>query len=74
MVVTLIQLPFRVKFLLHRAIGLARNNEQEFPNRTMETNPIKHLREYNQDDASGFIRHNALRLKVAAKVQRKKLN
>jgi argininosuccinate synthase len=27
---------------------------------------------YNQDDATGFIRLNALRLKVAAKVQRKK--
>jgi argininosuccinate synthase len=26
----------------------------------------------NQDDATGFIRLNALRLKVAAKVQRKK--
>ena len=25
---------------------------------------------YNQDDATGFIRLNALRLKVAAKVQR----
>jgi len=27
---------------------------------------------YNQDDATGFIRLNALRLKVAAKVGRKK--
>ncbi len=27
---------------------------------------------YNQDDATGFIRLNALRLKVAAKAQRKK--
>jgi argininosuccinate synthase len=26
---------------------------------------------YNQDDATGFIRLNALRLKVAAQVQRK---
>jgi argininosuccinate synthase len=26
---------------------------------------------FNQDDASGFIRLNALRLKVAAKVQKK---
>jgi argininosuccinate synthase len=28
--------------------------------------------DYNQDDATGFIRLNALRLKVAAKVQTKK--
>jgi argininosuccinate synthase len=27
---------------------------------------------YNQDDATGFIRLHALRLKVAARVQRKK--
>jgi len=27
---------------------------------------------YNQDDATGFIRLNALRLKVAAKVQKRK--
>jgi argininosuccinate synthase len=27
---------------------------------------------FNQDDATGFIRLNALRLKVAAKVQKKK--
>jgi argininosuccinate synthase len=36
---------------------------------TMEADPT---RAYNQDDATGFIRLNALRLKVAAKVQRKK--
>jgi argininosuccinate synthase len=36
---------------------------------TMEADPT---RAYNQDDASGFIRLNALRLKVAAKVQRRK--
>jgi argininosuccinate synthase len=36
---------------------------------TMEADPAK---VYNQDDATGFIRLNALRLKVAAKVQRKK--
>jgi argininosuccinate synthase len=35
---------------------------------TMEAGPTK---AYNQDDATGFIRLNALRLKVAAKVQRK---
>jgi Plasmid stabilisation system protein. len=29
---------------------------------------------YNQDDATGFIRLNALRLKVAAKAQRNKQN
>jgi argininosuccinate synthase len=34
---------------------------------TMEADPSK---AYNQDDATGFIRLNALRLKVAAKVQR----
>jgi argininosuccinate synthase len=36
---------------------------------TMEADPTK---AYNQDDATGFIRLNALRLKVAAEVQRKK--
>ncbi len=36
---------------------------------TMEADPTK---AYNQDDAIGFIRLNVLRLKVAAKVQRKK--
>ncbi len=34
-------------------------------NATMEADPTK---AYNQDDATGFIRLNALRLKVAAKV------
>jgi argininosuccinate synthase len=38
-------------------------------NATMEADPTK---AYNQDDATGFTRLNALRLKVAAKVQRKK--
>jgi argininosuccinate synthase len=33
---------------------------------TMEADPTK---AYNQDDATGFIRLNALRLKVAARVQ-----
>ena len=37
---------------------------------TMEADPT---RAYNQDDATGFIRLNALRLKVAAKVHRKRL-
>jgi argininosuccinate synthase len=36
---------------------------------TMEADPTK---AYNQDDATGFIRLNGLRLKVAAKVQRRK--
>jgi len=36
---------------------------------TMEKDPTK---AYNQDDATGFIRLNGLRLKVAAKVQRKR--
>ena len=36
---------------------------------TMEADPTK---AYDQGDATGFIRLNALRLKVAAKVQRKK--
>ena len=36
---------------------------------TMEADPTK---AYNQDDATGFIRLNALRLKVAAKVHGKK--
>ena len=37
-------------------------------NATMEADPTK---AYNQDDATGFIRLNALRLKAAAKVRRK---
>jgi len=36
---------------------------------TMEADPTK---AYNQSDATGFIRLNALRLKVAAKVHSKK--
>jgi argininosuccinate synthase len=36
---------------------------------TMEADPTK---AYNQDDATGFIRLNGLRLKVSAKVPRKK--
>jgi len=39
---------------------------------TMKANPIPHRGTYNQDDATGFIRLNVLRLKVAAKVQKKK--
>jgi argininosuccinate synthase len=35
---------------------------------TMEADPSK---AYNQDDATGFIRLNALRLKVGAKFQKK---
>jgi argininosuccinate synthase len=36
---------------------------------TMEADPTK---AYNQDDATGFIRLNALRLKVAVRVQGRK--
>ena len=36
---------------------------------TMEADPTK---AYDQGDATGFIRLNALRVKVAAKVQEKK--
>jgi argininosuccinate synthase len=39
---------------------------------TMEADRSRHGGTYNQDDATGFIRLNALRLKVAAKVQAKK--
>jgi argininosuccinate synthase len=35
---------------------------------TMEADPTK---AYNQDDATGFIRLNALRLKVGSRVKRK---
>jgi len=38
-------------------------------NPTMAADPTK---AYNQDDATGFIRLNGLRLKVAAKVHGKK--
>ena len=37
-----------------------------------EADPIPRCGTYNQDDATGFIRLNALPLKVAAKMQRKK--
>jgi argininosuccinate synthase len=37
----------------------------------MEADPIPHCGTYNQDNATGFIHLNALRLKVAAKVQKK---
>ena len=41
---------------------------------TMEADPIPPMRDHNQDDATGFIRLNALRPAsgIAAKVQRKK--
>jgi argininosuccinate synthase len=39
---------------------------------TIEADPIPHCGTYNQDGATGFIRLNALRLKVAAKVRGKK--
>ena len=39
---------------------------------TMKTDPIPHHGTCNQADATGFIRFNALRLKVVAKVQKKK--
>jgi argininosuccinate synthase len=39
---------------------------------TMKADPIPHCGTYNQDDATGFIRLNSLRLKVAAKVHGKK--
>ena len=38
---------------------------------TMNADPIPHCGTYDQD-AAGFIRLNALRLKVAAKVRKKK--
>jgi hypothetical protein len=37
---------------------------------TMKTDLIPRCETCNQDDATGFIRLNALRLKVAAKVQK----
>jgi len=41
---------------------------------TMDAGPIPHVREHNQDAATGFIRLNALRPAsgIAAKVQKKK--
>jgi hypothetical protein len=38
----------------------------------MEADLIPQRETYNQDDATGFIRLNGLRLKVAAKVHGKK--
>ena len=39
---------------------------------TMKAEPILHCGTCNKGDATGFIRLNALRLKVAAKVRKKK--
>lgn len=39
---------------------------------TMEADPSRDSGTYNQDDAPGFIRLNALRLKVAARVHKKR--
>jgi hypothetical protein len=39
---------------------------------TMKTDPIPHCGTYNQDNATGFIHLNALRLKVAAKCMGRK--
>jgi len=41
-------------------------------NAKMEADRSRHGGIYNQDDVTGFIRLNALRLKVAAKVHGKK--
>ena len=41
-------------------------------NATIEANPIPNCGASNQDALTRFIRLNALRLKVAAKVQRNK--
>ena len=43
--------------------------ENQVARAAMEADPTK---AYNQDDATGFIRLNGLRLKVAAKVHGKK--
>ena len=52
-----------------KAHAICRRCLNEKMRATMEADPTK---AYNQDDATGFIRLNALRLKVAAKVQRKR--
>ena len=55
--------------LIHRT-GIAAPTETIYRTlATMEADPTK---AYNQDDATGFIRLTALRLKVVAKVQGKK--
>ncbi|HKW29315.1 MAG TPA: hypothetical protein VJT54_08275 [Verrucomicrobiae bacterium] len=40
----------------------------------MKTDPIPYCETCNQDDATGFIKLNALRLKVATKVQKEKID
>ena len=55
--------------LIHR-IGIAAPAETIY--RTLATIEADPTKAYNQDDATGFIRLNALRLKVAAKVQGRK--
>ena len=54
--------------LMHLADEVGRSGRARL-NATMEADPTK---AYNQDDATGFIRLNGLRLKVAARVHGKK--
>lgn len=61
------QLRQRIEIL--PVIALASGGKSGFLTSTMETDPTNAC---NQDDATDFIRLNVLRLKVAAKVQRKK--
>jgi hypothetical protein len=51
------------------AIGVAKKGQWGFADAMTAANPTKAC---NQDDAIGFIRLNALRLKDAAKVHKKK--
>src|ERR1041385_8186491 len=63
--------PVRVKLYKGNILVAGRKSPVSLYNphiATMEADPTK---AYNQDDATGFIRLNALRLKVAAKVQGK---
>ena len=58
----------RVKLYKGNIIAAGRKSRVSLYNphiATMEADPTK---AYNQDDATGFIRLNALRLKVAAEV------
>src|SRR6188474_2964398 len=62
----------RVKLYKGGIYVAGRKSKVSLYNPHIATMEADHTKAYNQDDATGFIRLNALRLKVAAKVQRKR--
>jgi argininosuccinate synthase len=62
----------RVKLYKGNIMVAGRRSPVSLYNPQIATMEADATRAYNQDDATGFIRLNALRLKVAAKVQKRK--